>query len=143
MRFEKHPTLPSQQHLLLRPTQQRSVPTGSGLRSIHRCHVSSVPLREHGIASKTIGLVTLATRLATESGGVATNPLRDKPIEEGGRGGPRQTPISSHSHICCEEHPLRPARQLAVPRVQHPVRGASTAANLIRSFGNGFVWCLR
>ena len=71
---------------------------------------------------KNIGLVTgpgglFATRLVTESGGLATNPPCDKPIEdystlhrgprqgfvtEGSRqryvteeGGPRQTPISS------------------------------------------------
>ena len=77
---------------------------------------------------KNMGLVIgpgglFATRLATESRGLATNPPCEKPIEdystlhrgprqgfvtEGarqryvaeGRGGPRQTPISSHSHIC-------------------------------------------
>ena len=77
---------------------------------------------------KNIGLVTgpgglFATRLVTESAGLATNPPRDKPIEdystlhrgprqgfvtkglrqrhvrEGVGGGARQTTISSHSHI--------------------------------------------
>ena len=80
---------------------------------------------------KNMALVTgpgdlFATRLVTESAGLATNPPCDKPIEdystlhrgprqgfetEGPRqqyvtegGGPRQTPDSSHSHICIQGH---------------------------------------
>ena len=83
---------------------------------------------QHRQRLKNIGLATgpgglFATRLVTESGGLATNPPRKKPSEdystfhrgprqgfvtegprqryvtEGGWGGPRLTPISSHSHI--------------------------------------------
>ena len=92
----------------------------------------------YGSALKNIKLITgpgglLTTRLVTESGGLATNPPCGKPIEDystlhngprqgfvtepatkvcyrGGRGGPQQTPISSHSHICTYKYTWYPTR---------------------------------
>ena len=96
-------------------------------------------LRRHGSGSKTSGFVTgpggfFATRLAIESGGLATNPPCDKPIEdcstlhrgpqqglvtEGSRqsfvtegGGDRETPYF-------EPHPFRYSHQTIINSLAH------------------------